>query len=196
MTLCLYTRTRIESYLTSSASCTHVQDNKDTIRSPKSSAILGPKKKKKSSIYKGKKKNKGKFFSFYPITQRSTPPALESSAFPTVLCYFPPHPPSLSTSGPSWHKLYSLALDRPLPFPLLFPSLVTSRIHLDLWLESWRFLSSLPLPRFFPSLFFFWLGPFAPLVRGEEKQEDRKTGTEQQQQQQGEEKQGEELQGS
>ena len=101
MTLCLYTHTRIESYLTSSASCTHVQDNKDTIRSPKSSAILGPKKKKKSSIYKGKKKNKGKFFSFYPITQRSTPPALESSAFPTVLCYFPPHPPSLSTSGPS-----------------------------------------------------------------------------------------------
>ena len=59
MTLCSYTRTRFDSHLTSSASHMHVQDDKDTIRSPRTSAILGPKKKQKNqAFYKGNKKNK------------------------------------------------------------------------------------------------------------------------------------------
>ena len=173
---------RFESHLTSSASRMNVQDDKDTTRSPRSSAILGQKKKKKikhlQTKKKKKKKNNAKFFSSYPVTSGSMPQALETSSFPRVLCYFPPHPPPLSTSDPSGHNLYPLAFDRPLPFPLLFPSLWTSWVRLDSWLESWRFLFSLPLPRFFPSLLFFWLGSSVLLVWGEETQEQRKTGRE------------------
>ena len=122
-------------YFVHSGLCMHVFDYKGTIHSPRSSAILGLKKKqKKSSIYKGNKKKKKKrnVFSFYLLTPDSIPHALESFSFPKVLCYFPPHPAPLSTSGPSGHKLYLSAFDCPLPFLLLLPTLLTSHIRLDL----------------------------------------------------------------
>ena len=107
-------------HLTSSASHTHVQDDMDTIYSPRSSAVLEPKKKnKKSSIYNGqnkKIKKQRKLLSSYPVTPDSTPYALESSSFPKVLCSFPPNLPPLSTLVPSWHRLYPLSFNRPLPF--------------------------------------------------------------------------------
>ena len=163
MTRCSYTRTTFESHFPSSAPRTHVQDDKDTIRSPRSSAILGPNKKtKKSSIYKWKKKqqknnkkNTGKFFSSYPITPGSTLHALDSSSFSRVVCYFPPHPPPLSTWGPSWHGLYLLAFDCPLPFPLLLASLLISRIPADLWLEYWSFCPLCGFPNSFRRFCFF-----------------------------------------
>ena len=79
ITLCWYTRTRFQSHLTSSASRMHVQDDKDTIRPPRSSAILGPKKKQKNQAFrkeiikkknkKKKNKNKGKFSLLTPLLQ-------------------------------------------------------------------------------------------------------------------------------
>ena len=141
ITLCSYTRTRFESHLTSSASRTHVQDDKDTIRSPRSSAILGPKKTKKSSIYKGNKKNKKKktkktktkeSFLFLPPYSRLNASCTRVILLSQSSMLFSSPSASFIHINPFLTQGISLAFDHPLPFPLLLPSLLTSRIRLDL----------------------------------------------------------------